>query len=97
MPGFDSDVLIKGYRVYYRIAHASPNESQNLTLTNSSWLSVELSGLKKFTLYSIQLSILTQKGEEGLSVSVFASTDEDGEYYSIIVLHVNPYFAGIGI
>ena len=74
--GFVHGILL-GYRVFYCITQHQPT-SVPYTIVSANKLSKELTMLKKFTNYTIQLAAYTRIGDGTKSPPFIVSTDEDG-------------------
>ena len=67
--------ILRGYRLLFKIDEDS--FYQNMTTVNQSF---ELTGLEKFTNYSVKVLAYTRIGDGNVSDPVIVSTDEDGKY-----------------
>ena len=67
--------ILRGYRLLFKIDEDS--FYQNMTTVNKSF---ELTGLEKFTNYSVKVLAYTRIGDGNVSDPVIVSTDEDGKY-----------------
>ena len=74
--GFVHGILL-GYRVLYKIASGETNTSIDTTSETTRYK--ELQGLKKFTIYEVNVLAFTAIGDGANSTSVFVSTDEDSK------------------
>lgn len=74
--GFVHGILL-GYRVFYSITQHQPI-SVPYTIVSANKLSKEITMLKKFTNYTIQLAAYTRIGDGTKSPPFIVSTDEDG-------------------
>lgn len=66
--------ILRGYRLLFKEEEAT--FYLNLTTVNQS---LELTGLKKFTNYSLRVLAFTSIGDGNVSNLVTVSTDQDGE------------------
>ena len=74
VPGDYVHGILRGYRLLFKIYKNS--FYQNVTTVNQSF---ELTGLEKFTNYSIKVLAYTRIGDGNVSDHVIVSTDEDGK------------------
>lgn len=74
VPGGYVHGILRGYRLLFKIDENS--FYQNVTTVNQSF---ELTGLEKFTNYSIKVLAYTRIGDGNVSDPVIVSTDEDGK------------------
>lgn len=68
--------ILRGYRLLLKIDEDS--FYQNVTTVNRSF---ELTGLEKFTNYSVKVLAFTRIGDGNISDPVIVSTDEDGKSF----------------
>ena len=66
--------ILRGYRLLFKIDE--DRFYQNVTTLNQSF---ELTGLEKFTNYSVKVLAFTRIGDGNVSDPVLVSTDEDGK------------------
>lgn len=66
--------ILRGYRLFFKIDE--DRFYQNVTTLNQSF---ELTGLEKFTNYSVKVLAFTRIGDGNVSDPVLVSTDEDGK------------------
>lgn len=74
--GFVHGILL-GYRVLYKVASGTSNNS--VVSTSGNINEKELQGLKKFTIYEITVLAFTRIGDGANATSIFVSTDEDSK------------------
>lgn len=74
--GFVHGILL-GYRVLYKIPNGETNTSIDTTSETTRYK--ELQGLKKFTIYEVNVLAFTAIGDGVNSSSIFVSTDEDSK------------------
>ena len=74
--GFVHGILL-GYRVLYKVANGTSNNSVVSTSGNTN--EKELVGLKKFIIYEITVLAFTRIGDGANATSIFVSTDEDSK------------------
>lgn len=69
--------ILRGYRVFYsKTKHHRATVTHAVVPPNQRY--VHLTGLSKFTNYTIQVAAFTRIGYGALSPDVIVSTDEDG-------------------
>ena len=69
--------ILRGYRVFYSPSqHHQATVKQTVVPADQRY--VHLTGLNKFTNYTIQVAAFTRIGYGALSPGVIVSTDEDG-------------------
>ena len=79
--------ILRGYRVFYKITQHNPANAEMYTVVPPNKLYKQLTGLKKFTNYTIQVAAFTRIGYGALSPKVLVSTDEDGmENFNILII-----------
>ena len=66
--------ILKGYRILFKTDH--DRFYRNVTTVNQSF---ELTGLEKFTNYTVKVLAFTRIGDGNISDPVIVSTDEDGK------------------
>lgn len=66
--------ILRGYRLFFKIDE--DGFYQNVTTLNQSF---ELTGLGKFTNYSVKVLAFTRIGDGNVTDPVLVSTDEDGK------------------
>lgn len=72
--------LLLGYKVNYEhVGEIVGNESDDLDTKKTSELTFVLTGLKKYTNYSIQVLAYTRMGDGVPSPALFCQTEEDGK------------------
>lgn len=82
--------ILQGYRVFYSEMTADRNISYVNVATDPENHQLYVTGLKKFTKYSVKVLALTRKGDGAVSTDISVLTDEDGNYYSIVVNKMTP-------
>ena len=82
--------ILQGYRVFYSEMTADKNISYVNVTTDPENRQVYVTGLKKFTKYSVKVLAFTRKGDGAVSTDISVLTDEDGNYYSIVVNRMAP-------
>ena len=75
--------ILRGYRLLFKIDE--DKFYRNVTTVNQSF---ELTGLEKFTNYSVKVLAFTRIGDGNVSDPVLVSTDEDGKL--LAHLHHSP-------
>ena len=69
--------ILRGYRVFYSRTKDSGANTMQAVLPANKW-HVHLTGLEKFTNYTIQVAAFTRIGDGAMSRALTVSTDEDG-------------------
>ena len=82
--------ILQGYRVFYSEMTANRNISYLKVTTDPENRQLRVTGLKKFTKYSLKVLAFTRKGDGAVSTDISVVTDEDGNYYSIVVNRLTP-------
>ena len=86
--------IVQGYRVFY-------SENKNISYVNVATdpenHQLYVTGLKKFTKYSVKVLAFTRKGDGAVSTDISVLTDEDGNYYSIVVNRMAPQGSALRI
>ena len=77
VPSDAQNGIILRYTVYYKV---STNGSVQSVIVSSPSTQVTLTGLKKYTNYSIWVLASTVKGKGNASVPIIVSTDEDSKF-----------------
>lgn len=68
--------ILRGYRVFYKMADEVSGSYTNVTSFTES---ARISGLKKYTIYNVKVLALTIKGDGPVTKNISISTDEDGK------------------
>ena len=89
--------ILQGYRVFYSEMTADRNISYVNVATDPENHQLYVTGLKKFTKYSVKVLAFTRKGDGAVSTDISVLTDEDGNYYSIVVKRMAPQGSALGI
>lgn len=72
--------LLQGYKIIYEhVGETVGSGSDDLDTKKTNELTIVLSGLKKFTNYSIQALAYTRMGDGVPSSPTFCQTEEDGK------------------
>lgn len=72
--------ILQGYRVFYkRTGDKSDSYADSTTGPNERKL--HITGLEKFTAYSMKVLAFTRKGDGAVSVNISVLTDEDGRLF----------------
>lgn len=74
--------ILQGYRVFYKKT-ADKNSSYVNETTAPSKLEIHVTGLEKFTEYSVKGLAFTRKGDGAVSDNISVLTDEDGKVYEL--------------
>lgn len=82
--------ILQGYRVFYSEMTTNRNISYLNVTTDPESRQLRVTGLKKFTKYSLKVLAFTRKGDGVVSTDISVLTDEDGNYYSIVVNRMAP-------
>lgn len=82
--------ILQGYRVFYSEMTANRNISYVNVTTVPENRQLRVTRLKKFTKYSLKALAFTRKGDGAVSTDISVLTDEDGNYYSIVVNRMTP-------
>lgn len=82
--------ILQGYHVFYSEMTADKNISYVNVATDPENHQLYVTGLKKFTKYSVKVLAFTRKGDGAVSTDISVLTDEDGNYYSIVVNRMTP-------
>ena len=70
--------ILRGYRVFYRRTDDEESYYLNST-TEPTERKLHITGLKKFTEYSVKVLAFTIKGDGEVSNNISVMTDEDGK------------------
>ena len=70
--------ILRGYRVFHRRTDDEESYYLNST-TEPTELKLHITGLKKFTEYSVKVLAFTMKGDGEVSNNISVMTDEDGK------------------
>ena len=89
--------ILQGYRVFYSEMTANRNISYLKVTTDPENRQLRVTGLKKFTKYSLKVLAFTRKGDGAVSTDISVVTDEDGNYYSIVVNRMTPQGSALRI
>ena len=93
VPSHSLNGILQSYRVFYRDASVPHSPSMEIVVGNTT-LSVVISALKKFTIYSVWVKAVTRAAGPS-STTVHVSTDEDGEagilYYLVLQNKHRPF------
>lgn len=76
--------------MFYSEMTADKNISYVNVATDQENRQLYVTGLKKFTKYSVKVLAFTRKGDGAVSTDISVRTDEDGKYYSIVVNKMTP-------
>ena len=82
--------ILQGYRVFYSEMTANRNINYVNVTTVPENRQLRVTRLKKFTKYSLKALAFTRKGDGAVSTDISVLTDEDGNYYSIVVNRMTP-------
>ncbi|KAK9399734.1 PTPRQ: Phosphotidylinositol phosphatase PTPRQ, partial [Crotalus adamanteus] len=84
--------IIKTYTIYLRVINGS-----EVRVINTTYLSLNITGLKKYTKYLVEVSSSTAKGEGPQSAPLDIITDEDGKVYitDYCVVFISVGYAGV--
>ena len=77
MPAADQNGIIRSYTVIYK---ALPNGSPQTEVVNAPARQATLTGLNKYTNYSITVFASTAKGDGNVSSPIIVITDEDSKF-----------------
>ena len=72
--------ILKGYRVFYKKT-GDQNSSYVNSTTDPTERKLNITGLEKFTAYSVKVLAFTRKGDGAVSVNISVLTDEDGKIF----------------
>ena len=89
--------ILQGYRVFYSEMTANRNISYLKVTTDPENRQLRVTELKKFTKYSLKVLAFTRKGDGAVSTDISVVTDEDGNYYSIVVSRMTPQGSALRI
>ena len=89
--------ILQGYCVFYSEMTANRNISYLKVTTDPENRQLRVTGLKKFTKYSLKVLAFTRKGDGAVSTDISVVTDEDGNYYSIVVNRMTPQGSALRI
>ena len=89
--------ILQGYRVFYSEMTANRNISYVTVTTDPENRQLRVTRLKKFTKYSLKALAFTRKGDGAVSTDISVLTDEDGNYYSIVVNRMTPWGSALRI
>ena len=89
--------ILQGYRVFYSEMTANRNISYLKVTTDPENRQLRVTGLNKFTKYSLKVLAFTRKGDGAVSTDISVVTDEDGNYYSIVVNRMTPQGSALRI
>ena len=79
-PTFHTNGLLQGYKVNYEyVVDALELGNDNIESRKTTELTMVLTGLRKYTNYSLQVLAYTRMGDGALSKPIFCQTEEDGE------------------
>lgn len=76
--------ILQGYRVFYKRTSDENNSYVNST-TGPTERELHITGLEKFTAYSLKVLAFTRKGDGAFSVNISVLTDEDGNHSLFII------------
>ena len=76
--------ILQGYRVFYKRTGDENNSYVNST-TGPTERELHITGLEKFTAYSLKVLAFTKKGDGAFSVNISVLTDEDGNHSLFII------------
>ena len=74
--------ILQGYRVFYKRT-GDKNDSYANSTTGPNERKLHITGLKKFTKYSVKVLAVTRKGDGAVSVNISVLTDEDGRLFKL--------------
>jgi len=86
VPVADQNGVILSYTVTYK---ALPDGSPQTRVVSTPATQVALTGLNKYTNYSITVFASTKKGHGNVSSSIFVITDEDSKFTYVFVRYFN--------
>ena len=89
--------ILQGYRVFYSEMTADRNISYVNVSTDPENRQLHVTGLKRFTKYSVKVLAFTRKGDGAVSTNISVLTDEDGNYHSIVVNRMTPHASTLTI
>ena len=89
--------ILQGYSVFYSEMTADKKISYVNVTTDPENRQLYVTGLKKFTKYSVKVLAFTRKGDGAVSTDISVLTDEDGNYYSIVVNRMAPQGSALRI
>ena len=72
--------ILQGYRVFYKRT-GNKNDSYINSTTFPNERKLHITGLEKFTAYSLKVLAFTRKGDGVVSVNISVLTDEDGKRF----------------
>lgn len=72
--------ILQGYRVFYKRT-GDKNDSYVNSTTGPNERKLHITGLEKFTAYSLKVLAFTRKGDGAASVNMSVLTDEDGRRF----------------
>jgi hypothetical protein len=76
IPRADINGILRGYILFYK--PSSSNEGAHNITVPPDYLSVHVTGLRKYTEYELRVAGVTSKGTGGMSARSLVYTDEDG-------------------
>lgn len=74
--------ILQGYRVFYKRTGDKSDSYANST-TGPNERKLHITGLEKFTAYSMKVLAFTRKGDGAVSVNISVLTDEDGRLFKL--------------
>jgi len=86
--GFVHGILL-GYRVFYKRT-GDKNDSYVNSTTGPNERKLHISGLEKFTAYSVKVLAFTRKGDGAVSINISVLTDEDGRLLKFLSVNILP-------
>ena len=76
IPRADINGILRGYILFYK--PSSSNEGARNITVPADYLSVHVTGLRKYTAYELRVAGVTSKGTGAMSARSLVYTDEDG-------------------
>ena len=83
--------ILQGYRVVYKRT-ADQNRSFINSTTGATERALHISGLEKFTAYTVKVLAFTRKGDGAVSVNISVLTDEDGNFFRFLSKNISTRF-----
>jgi len=75
--------ILQGYRVFYKKT-GNKNDSYVNSTTGPNERKFHITGLEKFTAYTLKVLAFTRKGDGVVSLNISVLTDEDGKRFHIL-------------
>lgn len=79
--------ILQGYRVFYKKT-GDQNSSYVNSTTGPAERKLHITGLEKFTAYSVKVLAFTRKGDGAVSVNISVLTDEDGKIFKFLIVNI---------